>query len=264
MLTVLAAAILINAGSVPFSGPGLNTHGQLLPVDKIKAIGIKWVRGDMPPEQLTERKVKDFVRHYQGMPILWIIQQKTPNAPSVAKDLRSWGITDLEVGNEPDVAEFSSDRRPWTAARYGRWFASIRAEVGSSMRLYGPATGVWMPDFVRGAIDNGMQADAISWHGYAKTIVDVAWTSSECERLFKLPSICSEIGFGEGPNYPVKLHPALAFMESKRKLGNIAWCYYDGPNGNADKRVGLFEWNGKNWETTTSTYDQIKAAVGGG
>lgn len=259
MLLLLAfSACFAGASKIPFSGPGLNTHAQLLPIAKIKAIGIKWVRGDAPPEEVTEARVKGFLRHYRGMPVLWILQQKTRNAPEMAKKLRDWGVTDLEVGNEPDEPKFSSDGRPWSAAKYGKWFASIRKAVGSSMRLYGPATASWQPDYIQQAIANGMQADGVTWHGYWKTINDLAWTAVECERRFHLPSVCSEVGFSfDAPNYPLRAHPSDSYLDAKIKMGDLAWCYYDGPNANADKTVGLFEWNGKDWETTTETYRRI-------
>lgn len=263
MLLLLAlAATVAGASGVPFKGPGLNTHGELLPIDKIKAIGIRWVRGDLPPQAVTEQNVKAFLRHYRGMPVLWILQQKTPNGPEVAKKLRSWGITDLEIGNEPEEAQFSDNARGWTAARYGKWFASIRSAVGTSMRLYGPSNGVYRPDYIQEAIDNGMKADAITWHGYWKTINDMAWTAVECERRFHLPSVCSEVALtSKAANYPLRAHPADTFMDAKTKMGDLAWCYYDGPNANPDKSVGLFDWDGKSWSIPTDTYRRMLANV---
>ena len=250
---------LDKAKAMPFSGPGLNTHGQLLPVDKIKAIGIRWVRGDAAPDQVTEESVKRFLKHYRGMPVLWIIQQKTPDAPKVALDLIRWGVTDLELGNEPERPEFSPDGTAWTGARYGKWFAAIRKSVSGRARLYGPATGVYLPDFNANAIRAGMKADFISWHGYGRDLAAISRVYGDVSKRFGKQSINTEVGFGEGPNYPVKLHPADAFIAAKKLFGNRPWCYYDGPNGNADKRVGLFEWDPVrgNWEKVTETYRRI-------
>lgn len=249
------------AKSMPFTGPGINTHGQLLPVHRLKAIGIRWVRGDWEARELTQERVKAFLKHYKGLPCLITLQQKTPNAPAVARNLVQWGATDLELGNEPERPEFSPDGTAWDGARYGRWFASVHKAVGGRARLYGPATGVWLPEFTAAAVRAGMRADFLSWHGYGRTLSGVKGVYTEARAMFGRESINTEIGFGVGENYPVKLHPADAYIAAKKAFGNRPWCYYDGPNGNADKRVGLFEWNGKDWSTVTDTYRRILELV---
>lgn len=268
ILFLALGAVLATAGDIPLAGPGINTHGQCLPIDALRAIGINWVRIDLPPAQVKPDLVKKIKAWYKDFPQLWIVSQSSPNAPSEALLYLDCGITDLECGNEPAEAKFSADNKAWSAERYGKWFKTIRTAVGTRMRLYGPATGTWDPGFISGAIAAGMQADCITWHGYWRTVEQMASTFAECQSRFGLPSVCSEEGTSSifPSTYPVRIPCASLYVQLKTKLGNLPWCYYDGCNGNEDKTVGLFDTadHAATWTRPTQTYRDILRLLNGG
>jgi hypothetical protein len=252
-LFFIACVAAANAG-IPFTGPGVNTHGQLLPVDKLRAIGIRWVRGDLPVKDVSEQSVKEFLGHYRGMPVLWILSQHSRNAPDMAKRLVRWGVTDIEVSNEPDLAAFNLERRPWSGTEYGRWFGAIRRAVGPNVRLYGPVLSGYSATFIDDAIRAGMSTVAIDVHGY--NIGNLPAFVDSVANRWKLPVIVSEIGVESRD-----ANPANHFLAWKRAMGDRPWCWYDGPK--TDWR-GLFDQDsGSNrWSRPTNVYRSIVAGLG--
>jgi hypothetical protein len=266
LLGFLLVVMATFAVALPFAGPGVNTHGQLLPIDKLKAIGVRWVRGDVPAEQNTQETVRAFVRHYRavGMPILWILPQTATDPAAMASDFYHWGVTDVEVSNEPEQGIFNPLQKIWTGTQYGRWFAGISNAIGRKLRLYGPAVGSWDPVFIRDAIRSGMDAQGVTFHGYWRSPEQIEATMYECKGRFGLPAICTEVGFPAnlGPTaYPFGGNSVASFLSMRKVMGSLPWVYYDGPNANEDKSVGLFEWTGSDWSKTTATYDAILKAI---
>lgn len=257
-LPALSAALV-------FKGPGVNTHGMLLPINELRSIGVKWVRAEVIPRDFNRESVVKILDHYRGMPVLWILPQSQP--ASDARVLESWGVTDIEVGNEPEQAVFSPTGVPWTPEQYAKWFVDVKRSA-TKARLYGPATGQWLPDFVARAKAAGMTPTAVTWHGYWKTIPQVKSVFDECQAKFGLPSICSEVGFGTslktrwGRGYPAIGTPSESFAIARSTMKDLAWCWYDGPNANDDKTMGLFDWNGSSWSIPTATYKNIKTRLG--
>src|SRR3954447_18083039 len=99
LLTFLGLAGL--AAAHPFVGPGLNTSSKMLPIDKLRSIGVRWVRCDAV---LSEEETRQVVRHYRnaGMPQLWILVQWDKNPESTMRMLWRSGVRDVEIYNEPE------------------------------------------------------------------------------------------------------------------------------------------------------------------
>jgi hypothetical protein len=250
-LGVLACVCIANAG-IPFVGPGINTHGQLLPVDKLRAIGVRWVRGDLPAGEVNEHKIREFLAHYRGMPVLWILSQQTRNAPAVAQQLVKWGVSDLEIANEPDLPDFNIEKRPWSGAQYGRWFKAVRQAVGPDVRLYGPVLSGYSASFIDEALRAGMSPAAIDIHGYS--IANLPSFVDSATNRWKLPVIVSEIG-----PHARDGNPANLYLAWKRAMGERPWCWYDGPK--TDWR-GLFDHErGNRWSRPTPVYHSIVAGL---
>lgn len=245
------------AHGLVFGGPGLNVHGELLPVGDLKAIGIKWVRGEFEDSHFTKEYVAKWRAHYKDFKQLVILMQ-WKQGPAEARQLAAWGVTDLEVGNEPELAQWTGEA--WSPERYGKWFTSVRKNVDRRVRMYGPATGKWIPDYTRRALAAGMKPTAISFHGYWNTIDQLRVILLDCKRRYGFTGLVTEVGFDPDwiatfrGQYPKVKAPADSYIEMRSKLGPLAACYYDGPNG-------LFKWGGDGWNLRTATYEEIRAKV---
>lgn len=246
-----------------FIGTGINTHAQLLPIDKLKAIGIQWVRADAEVNRLTEAKAAQVRKYYDPMPIMWMLDNRTWDWVGDAKKLYRAGIRHLEALNEPDGAWFLYLTPEQAADR----FLEIRFAVPRSMKMYGPSCTTWNPDYVERFLRRiGPKyrelVDGISGHLYMRRVEDMAAVYLECQIRWGLPFICTETGLTpHNRATPEKRIAPDFFLEIRKQLGYLPVCYYDGPNGNADKTMGLFEWNGRDWSTVTDTYRRILAGV---
>jgi hypothetical protein len=249
---------------IPFKGPGLNTHGQRLNLDALHAIGINWVRGDLPPNQ-TEDQVRAFVKHYFGFPILWTIPQTVEDPITLTKNLIRWGITDVEPANEPEQGIFNPEGKVWSPSDAGKWFSAVQKAAKGKLRLYGPSMGRWDPAYIK-AFLRGNTPTGISFHGYYSTPQDLEAIMYECKGRFGLPGICSEVGFpshlGTMP-YALGGNSAARFLELKRVMGDLPFCWYDGPNSNSDPTVGFFDSadGGATWTVPTQTYRDIQRGL---
>lgn len=247
MITVIAFVFSL----MPFAGAGVNTHGQLLPLDKLRAIGIGWVRADVPVSENSEDRFRQVLGHYKGMPVVWTLSQKDPHPDRTARLLVKCGCKDIEVFNEVDLSAFNPEKRPWTPREYAKRFAVVRKAVGKSARLYGPATSTWMPSFIGTAIHYGMQADGISFHGYG--VPELSAAAAETESRWKLPVLITEDAVLDGSS------SAFWFLSRSMEMGRRPWCFYDGP---ATDARGLFGWSsGYTWDRPTAVYGAILSAV---
>jgi hypothetical protein len=250
-VALIAASLFMSStmtATIPFTGPGVNTHAMLLPVDKLRDIGIRWIRADLPVREFDEHRLKELLNHYRGMPVLWMLTQLSPTSVDDAKKLVDWGFTDIECGNEPDLDLFNPGRRAWTPEQYAHWFTSIRQAVGNRARLYGPVTCTWTPAYIQQAFDAGMRPDGMAFHGYS--VHNLADIADYAQSRWSLPTIVTEVG-----PHPNSGDVATAFMDLKNQMGERPWCWYDGPK--TDWR-GLFDSRqyDKNWQPTP-LYNEI-------
>jgi hypothetical protein len=219
---------------------GLNCHSEKLPLDKMRALGIRWVRIDLQA-YLTPDMIRDLVSYYHDFGQLWIDHQLAGDVVANARILVSCGVTDIEVINEPE-------QNGYTPERYGRIFAEVQRAVGTTARLYGPAVGNWPGNkrYIDQAIAAGMRPDVLSFHGYdEEKPEDFAWWTSEAKSL-GVPVVISELAFPDynGPTpYRLKMKDSLGslFLRTKKTLKDVAWCWYDGPNPEHNNNSGLFD-----------------------
>lgn len=244
---------------IRFQGIGLNTHAQLLPLKPIDAIGIKWVRADEGSNATS--LVAQVIKHYGTRPVLWLLGQTAQDWIADAKRIVAGGCHDIQVGIEPDAPWF----KQLSPAEYSQFFLSIRKAVGQSVRLYGPSTSRWNPKYIQACIDLGCDFDGILSHLYWTRVEDMGAIYLECWRKWNLPFVCGEVGFvaaTEGATYPDQWTPAEGFKALKSVLGWLPCAYYDGPNDNKDKTVGLFDKAPDgSWSVPSATYKAIVAPV---
>ncbi|HVT11387.1 MAG TPA: glycosyl hydrolase [Fimbriimonadaceae bacterium] len=241
-------------------GIGLNVHSERMPIDKLKAIGIKWVRIDlgrgMPPSA-----VRGLVSHYRDFGQLWTDHQEGPDPIAAAKELLDAGVTEIEVYNEPEQAHISP-------TDYARTFQQIRAVVNGRARLYGPSIGTWdqAKRYLNDCIDAGMRPDVLTFHGYLQNNSAQLSTWAADAKGYGLPVVVSEIGYpirlGAVP-YRDKMHKSMGplFIETRDALRDTPWCLYDGPNPAGDNDTGLFDWDGHGFNKPNRNYDDIVAAL---
>src|SRR5579862_1634924 len=119
------------------AGIGINCHSESLPVDDLKAIGVSWVRIDVPGGPSTFGRIKPLVDHYRDFGQLWVLPQSAGDVGQAAKVLVAAGVTEIEVFNEPDLNGI-------TPSSYVRSFRAVRQAVGASARLYGQSLCTWL------------------------------------------------------------------------------------------------------------------------
>lgn len=254
----------LNLPASKIVGVGLNVHSEMLPIDKIKAIGIQWVRIDLG-KGLTMSQVKALVSHYRDFGQLWTDHQQVADPVSSARMLLSAGITDIEVYNEPEQAHIAP-------AAYAKTFVDIRKAVDGRARLYGPSIGTWdqAKRYLHDCIDGGMKPDVLSFHGYIQNDSTqlAAWAANA--KSYGIPVVISEIGYpdylGAVP-YRAKMHKNMGelFVETKNALRDTPWCYYDGPNPTGDGNTGLFDWKDHvGFAQPNQNYNDIVAALARG
>lgn len=254
----------LNLPASKIVGIGLNVHSEQLPVDKIKAIGIQWVRIDLG-KGLTMSQVKALVAHYRDFGQLWTDHQQVADPVSSARMLLEAGVTDIEVYNEPEQAHI-------TPVAYAKMFQDIRKAVDGRARLYGPSIGTWdqAKHYLNDCIDGGMKPDVLSFHGYIQNdaIQLAAWAADA--KKYGIPVAISEIGYpdylGTVP-YRAKMHKNMGqlFVETKNALAGTPWCYYDGPNPTGDGNTGLFDWKAhEGFTQPNQNYNDIVSALARG
>lgn len=241
-------------------GIGLNCHGERLPLDKIKAIGIEWVRLDLS-KGLPLDQIRSLKEYYRDFGQLWIDHQETHDAVGSARLLIEAGVTDIEVYNEPE-----QDHIP--PASYAKTFQAVRQAVAGRARLYGPSVGTWTAAkyYVNESIDAGMRPDALSFHGYLpRSATELAeWVDDA--RKYGLPVVVSELGFptylGALP-YRVSMKDSIGVLYRKTRdaMSGKPWCFYDGPNPEGDNDSGLFDWDGRAFTKPNHNYRDIVAAL---
>lgn len=193
-----------------------------MPIVKLRRLLVRWVRLDLPVEQMDREHIMALVQWYKGLPQLWILPQRHPDPLAAVQLMLACGITEIEPGNEPEDGKYNPGGKPWSGATYGAWFAAIRKVVGRRARLYGPANAVYHPDFVKDAIAAGMKADGITFHGYGSPNLNL--DAADCTRRFGLQVVISEDGTPEG------VAPASWWQTRGAQMGNRPWCWYDGPD----------------------------------
>jgi hypothetical protein len=221
-------------------GMGLNCHSEKLPLDRMRALGIRWVRLDLQ-NYMTPTIIRDLVSYYRDYGQLWIDHHLAGDVVRNAQILVSCGVTDIEVINEPEQNGFPPEL-------YAARFKAVQRAVGTSARLYGPAVGDWPRNkgYIQRAIAAGARPDVLSFHGYDEEKPEdfAAWVN-EAKRL-GVPVVISELAFpdynGATP-YRLRMHDTLGslFLRTRKALQDTAWCWYDGPNPVNDNNSGLFD-----------------------
>ncbi len=261
LLCLAASAAMRSPSQLPPSrvdGIGLNVHAELLPVDRLKQIGIKWIRMDLDEKHWTDEWGHRLLTHYKDFGILFLVAQDWERMATQAKKLVDWGVTDIEVMNEPI---FWKPRI--SPEEYAAKFASIRQAVGGRARLYGPAQGVHDPDekrFWEASLRAGLMPDVVTIHWYAGVAPERAKAYLDDAGEYGFPVIISETGFPQvldGRPFRLKIGGSVGsmFLRMKRALVGETWCFYDGPNDTDPARdSGLFDRN-----SVTGEYQPSKA-----
>jgi hypothetical protein len=250
---------------IPFRSLNLNTHAQLLPVDKCIALGVQGIRADEAAGQVTEKKARQLINHYK-LPVLWMVSQlERDPIPSVRKLYRA-GIRDIEAVNEPENPEPGFHLEPEEVADR---CILIKAKF-PSVRVYGPSYGIWLPQLIDRFVkrieeQTGQHVSktiaAISGHEYWSKIEYIPHHYLECMRRWGVPFYCTEVGFQPLPNwerYPVTIGQKEGIKQAKVALGNLPWVLFDGPEDGSNPGIGLF--TGPGWNQTTALYEDLVSA----
>lgn len=243
-------------------GLGVNCHSQMLPVAKLKSIGVQWVRIDIEPGFETPELIQKLVKHYEDFGQLWILKQHCTDLDGFADELLRLGVSDLEFYNEPNLAGISPEE-------YVQSFRRMKVRLHGRARLYGPCISKWF-DFNR-YVDEcfrlGMDPDVLSIHGYSGDPDRNLNAALDAEK-FGYPVVVSELG------YPVDLggkpyrsiiagrnSVADLFLRTKKLLEGRTWCWYDGPNPPEVEGMGLFDFDGRNFTIPTQSFLIIKSEI---
>lgn len=253
VLLIVMIAALTQAAN-PFAGMGVNTHGQFLPIDKLKAIGCRWVRCEVPVTESTMERIQPVVRYYRdgGLAQYWTVLQTDANAVATVRILIRCGVREINLGNEPDLADFNPGQKSWLGYRYGQWFASVVRGIGfhKGVRFWGPETSTWSPQYITDAIRGGMKAGGISFHGYH--VADLAGVYDSAVRKWGVAAV-TENAVLDGTD------PALWLVSVGMVMGTRPWVYYDGPETDAR---GLFaHTSGYTWDGPTKLYQRVLSAL---
>ncbi len=241
-------------------GTGLNCHGERLPISDLKAIGITWVRLDLPGSEYTSAKLKGLVAYYHDFGQLWILPKSVADTRRTAKLMVQAGITEIEVFNEPEL-----DRIP--ASSYVDSFRAVRDEVGASARLYGPCICTWLQrSYLEDCVQHGLVPDAITFHGYHQQTPErlASWVGEA--KSYGLPVVVSELGF---PNYlgsmayRVRMRDSIGalFVKTRDAMKDTPWCWYDGPNPVGDYDCGLFDGGSDTGYHPNKNYRDVRSAI---
>ena len=235
----------------PWTGPGLNCHSQLLPVNLSNAIGITWFRVDDGGTPLTPEFVDAAIANYGADNILWLVTQFGGNENPVgdAALVASRGITNIECGNEV-FGEWWAPHPAFLYPEYRDFCMAIREAVGPDITLYGMGH---LPPEVERVHALGSCLDVYSIHPYN---IDPAISAGYLDSLgvsTGKSAIVTEVG-----SWTVSQSAAVDYyLSAYSAMGSRAWCYYDGPDTDAR---GLFHWNGSAW-VPTGTYNGILAGL---
>lgn len=229
------APIKSSARPTRIVGIGLNCHSEKLPVDKLRALGIRWVRLDTG-RGLTSAQIRDLVSYYRDFGQLWIDHQLTGDPVKTARMLVDAGVQDIEVLNEPEQNDV-------TAQQYAQKFKAIRTAVGTRARLYGPVIGVWTTSksYVDAAIDAGMSPDVLSIHGYGERAPEDFKPWIDAVKRYGIPVVVTELAFDGPSTTSMSLEDFI--VRTNAAMGTTPWCYYDGPNPNDNRDQGIFDFN---------------------
>lgn len=243
-------------------GPGINCHGEKLPVKALRSIGIRWVRLDVESERLSPKLLSELVFHYKGLGQLWIIRQDCPDVDSFVNDLVALGVTDFELYNEPNLADVGPHE-------YTELFKKTKAHLRGRGYLYGPCISAW-GDFVyylQACIKLGLRPDVLSIHAYEDSPENALDAILEAEG-YGYPVVISEMGYPDslgGTPYRTALpnQPSIPelYLESRSLLDGRTWCWYDGPNPVDNLGTGLFDFDGKNWTIPNHNFLIIQREV---
>ena len=246
-------------------GIGLNCHGEKLPLPEVRAIGVTWVRLDLPGNLCTPDRIQDLVNYYRDFGQLWILPHTSTDRIATAKVLMGAGITEIEVFNEPELAKISP-------ADYADTFKAIRAVIGTRARLYGPtiSTWTWQRDYLDACLRAGVHPDVLSFHGYHQQTPQrlASWVSEA--KSYGIPVVISELGFPTylgAMAYRTKMSDSLGtlFVKTRDAMkGVAAWCWYDGPNPAGDNDSGLFTWTERSGYYPNHNYRDVVAAIAAG
>jgi hypothetical protein len=235
-----------SSSSSPFVGTGVNTHGELLPVDALRSIGVRWVRADLNPA--TPARVLAVMKHYPW-PVYWTLSQQEKDIIQAGNILVDAGATDIGLFNEPDGANTYNPIPgvPIATSIYRDDFQRLRQALGDRARLYAPCTVRYAPLYTTACI-RGAMPDGIDFHGYGSKDLAADWHAAN--NAFKLPVIVGEDSGPEGGD------AAAWFLMREKQMGLLPWCYYDGP---ATDARGLFAYDGHAWTIPTPVYKAILA-----
>lgn len=229
---------------------GVNTHSMSLPVQDLKSLGVRWVRGDSPKASLSD--LASWQSHYKDFGLFWSLPMDS-TAPDVARELVKLGIVDIGVGNEPDGGWSFPSGVAWTPEQYAKFFVRVRAAVGKNARLYGPACSTWARSqaYTVACLEAGADPDCLDNHLYWSAIQDCPSILQKSARVYGRPTICGEVGFPKtagGVPYPLGGDSVGSFLKMQKAMGNLPWCFYDGCNTNSeDMTMGLFDSVNGSW-----------------
>ncbi len=231
----------VQAPASKIVGFGLNCHAERLPLDKLRALGVKWVRLDTGGLKLDD--LPGLVDYYKDFGQMWTDHQMTHNPVGFARKLVDCGVSDIEVYNEPEQNGISP-------SEYAREFRAVRNAVGTRARLYGPAVGNWPGNkgYLNACLDAGMLPDVISFHGYDESRPEDFndWVSDA--RRYGVPVVITELAFPDynGPApYRIRMNDSLESLvvRTHSAVSATAWCFYDGPNPDNNNDNGIFDYN---------------------
>lgn len=250
---------------IPFRGPCLNTHAQLLPVDKCRELGVQGIRADEAAGGITEKKTKQLLGHYK-LPVLWMVSQlERDPIPSVRKLYRA-GVRDIEAVNEPEDGRDGFHMEPEEVADR---CILIKSKYPNA-RVYGPSYGVWLPHLIDRFVKRiekvtgehvSKTIAAISGHEYWTKIEDIPGHYLECMQRWGVPYFCTEVCFQPLPTwerYPITIGQAEGIKRAKSLLGYLPWCLFDGPEDGSQPGVGLFK--GPGWTQPTALFQTVVSA----
>ena len=237
-------------------GVGINVHSVKLPVDKLKAIDIAWVRIDLPENEWTDGKAKELREHYKDFGQLWIASHTWPNLERKARYLKSLGLSDLELFNEPKLLGI-------TTKQYFEAFKSLKKVFKG--RIYAPSLSTWtnekfyLEELIKMGMRGFIKAVHFYWEGTPEETAEV-W-KRECP-----DAVCTEICWLESHNYRNRLgisSNAEAFLRAKKAFEGMTWCWYRAPDEGGEHDTGLFSRDDL-WKFIypNETYEEILASGG--
>ena len=253
---VLLASVSFAQGLKPVRGVGLNVHAQKLPIARLKAIGIEWVRIDLQRKDWNRDRAQQLFKHYKNdFGILWIVYQDFPDPAAHALELMRMGVRDIEIFNEPKMAGIHP-------RDYARKFKDVQQAVKGRARLYGPSLSTWTNEryYLNEAKAHGMKDFIPAVHFYWEG------TPEETARKWRAQApdaVCTEITFPDDYRRQLGIKSiGEAFLRSKKAFQGLTWCWYRGPN--PDKvDTGLFDWDGAEFTRPNATYWEIHRALNG-